>query len=141
MQFIHAFNKGWYTYDVHNNCPIFKALHSLCSCRSIILQPPWSWTSNFKRTPSLSPTNNQLIKRTHNPENVIQRFDYRMLSGYSFRSAFVFSINSLILPGFPFTSFHLTEASLSAFSWLYILERAVVQKYHEMSFIYNYSHF
>ena len=64
-----------------------------------------------------------------------------MLSGPSFRSAFVFSINLLILPGFPCTSFHLTEASLSVISWLYALVCAVVQKYHEMSFIYNYSHF
>ena len=32
-----------------------------------------------------------------------------MLSGTSFRSAFVFSINSLILPGFPLTCFHLAE--------------------------------
>ena len=72
-----------------------------------------------------------------------------MVSGLSFKSAFVFSINSLILPGFPLTSFHLTEAnlfprailknqkpiqlpssyskkmrqgqSLVSFSWLYIL--------------------
>ena len=50
----------------------------------------------------------------HNPrkENIIQRDDYFMLSGLSLRSAFVFSINSLILPGFPLTSFHLAEANL-----------------------------
>ena len=65
-----------------------------------------------------------------------------MLSGPSFRSAFVFSINPLILSDFPLTSFHLAEASL-----LYLLLRgfillcAVVRKYQEMSFIYNYSHF
>ena len=64
-----------------------------------------------------------------------------MLSGPSFRLAFVFIINLLILPGFPFTSFHLTEASLSVISWLYTLVSAVVQKYHEMLFIYNYSRF
>ena len=64
-----------------------------------------------------------------------------MLSGPSFRWAFVFGINPLILSGFPLTSFHLAEASLSAFSWLYTLECAVVRKYHEMYFIYNYSHF
>ena len=64
-----------------------------------------------------------------------------MLSGPSFRSVFIFSINSLILSGLPLTSFHLAEASLSVFSWLYTHECAVVQKYHEMSFIYNYSHF
>ena len=44
-----------------------------------------------------------------------------MLSGLSFMSAFAFSINSLILPGFPLTSFDLAEASLSTFLWLYTL--------------------
>ena len=39
------------------------------------------------------------------------------------------------------TSFHLAEASLFAFSWLYTLVCAVVQKYLEMFFIYNNSHF
>ena len=38
-----------------------------------------------------------------------------MLPGPSFRSTFVFSISSLILSGFPLTSFHLAEASLPAF--------------------------
>ena len=49
-----------------------------------------------------------------------------MLSGPSFRSTFPFSINSLILCGFPLISFHLTEAPLSAFSWLYTLVCAAV---------------
>ena len=35
-----------------------------------------------------------------------------MLSGLSFRSAFVFSINSLILSVSPFTSIHLAKANL-----------------------------
>ena len=55
-------------------------------------------------------------------------------------SAFVFSNNSLILFGFPLTSFPLAEASLSAFLWLYNLLCAVVHKYQEISCIYNYSH-
>ena len=46
-----------------------------------------------------------------------------------------------MLSGFPLTSFLLAEVSPSAFSWLYTLVCAVVQKYHEMYFIYNYSHF
>ena len=50
-------------------------------------------------------------------------------------------INILILPGFPLTSFHLAEASLSAFWWLYTLVCAIVQKYYEISFICNYSPF
>ena len=51
-----------------------------------------------------------------------------MLSGPPFRSVFIFSFNSLILSGFPLTSFHLAEASRSAFSWLYTPVCAVVQK-------------
>ena len=50
-----------------------------------------------------------------------------MLSGPSFRSAFVFSINSLIFSGFPLISFRLAEASLSALLWLYTLVCAAVQ--------------
>ena len=55
-----------------------------------------------------------------------------MLSGPSFRLVLVFSINSLILPGFPLTSFNLAEASLFTFKWLYTLVWAIVQKYHGM---------
>ena len=51
--------------------------------------------------PPLSPIDNQSVKSN----------DYYMLSGLSFRSAFVFSINPLILAGFPLTSFHLAEDS------------------------------
>ena len=65
-----------------------------------------------------------------------------MLSGPSVRSDFVFNINSLIFLGFLLTSFHLAEASsLFALSWLSTLVYAVVQKYYEMSFICNYTHF
>ena len=51
-----------------------------------------------------------------------------LLSGPLLRLAFVFSLNSLISSGFPLTSFHLTEASLSAFLWFYTLVCAVVQR-------------
>ena len=63
-----------------------------------------------------------------------------MIPGPSFRSAFVFRINSLILPGFPLVFFDLAEASLSAFLWLYTLVCAVAQKLLRNVF-YNYSHF
>ena len=63
-----------------------------------------------------------------------------MFSGPYFRSAFVFSIKSLVLSGFPLT-FNLAEASLSNFWWLYTLVFAIEQKYRETFFIYNYSHF
>ena len=64
-----------------------------------------------------------------------------MSSGPSLRSDFVFNINLLILLGFLLTSFHLTEASLFSFSWFSTLVYAVIQKCHEMSFIYAYTHF
>ena len=64
-----------------------------------------------------------------------------MLSGPSFRSVFVLSINSLILSGLPLTSLLLAEALMPDLLLLYTLACAVVQKYHEMSFIYNYSYF
>ena len=71
------------------------------------------------QTKSPSPDDNQSIKRKHP----------RM------------TINSLTSPGFSLTSIHLAEASFSAFSWLYTLVCAIVQKCHKMSFIYNHSHF
>ena len=64
-----------------------------------------------------------------------------MLSVPSSWSAFVFSTNSLMFSGFSLISFHLAETSPSAFSWFYTLVCKVVQKYHEMSFIHNCSHF
>ena len=81
-----------------------------------------------------------IINQLKESESKESKDDYYMLSSPSLRSAFVFSINSLILSGFPLTSFHLAEDSLPAFSWLQTLVCAVVQKYHEMPFIYNYSH-
>ena len=63
--------------------------------------------------PISSPNYNQSIKREHNLRMTI------ILSGPSFRSAFIFSINSLILSDFPLTSFQFAEASLSAFLWVY----------------------
>ena len=62
-----------------------------------------------------------------------------MLSGPSFMLTFVFSINTLGLSGFPFTSFHLAEDLLS-FLWFHTLMCAVFQKY-ELCFIYNHPHF
>ena len=84
--------------------------------------------------PPSSSNDNQSIKRKHNPKMTI------MLPGPSFRSTFVFSINSLMLPGFPLASFHLAEALLSAFLWLYTLVCAVAQKILRNVF-YSYSHF
>ena len=89
----------------------------------------------FQTNPPLSPNDNQSFKRKYSPRMTIMC--YQALSS---GRPFVFSISSLILSEFPSSSSHLAEASLSAFSWLYTLVCAV-QKYHEMSFIYNYLHF
>ena len=93
---------------------------------------PLTFDVSFKRSPPPPFNDNQSNKRKQSKN------DYYMLSGPSFRWAFVLSISSLILSGFPLTSFHLTEASLSTFLWLYVLVWAAVKKkYHEMSFICN----
>ena len=83
-----------------------------------------------------SSNDNQSVKRKHNPRMTIICYQVLLSGRLSF-----FSLCSLILHGFPLTSFHLPEASLSAFSWLYTLVCAFVQKYHKLSFIYNCSYF
>ena len=105
-----------------------------CPSTSKILPHPWTWTSNFKRTPS--PNENQSIKRKHNPRMTIKCYQVLPSGRLSFS---VFNLSNL--SGFPLASFNLAAASLFAFSWLYALVRAVVQKYHQMSFIHNYSQF
>ena len=57
------FDKAWYTYDVHENCQIFKTPHSPCLSAFKIPPSTWLWTFNFRRTP------NQ--KRKHNPTMTI----------------------------------------------------------------------
>ena len=127
-----CFYKGWYTYDVHENCPYFKTFHPTCSSTSKILPLLWPWTSNFKGTVRLQMITNQL------KENIIHGWLF-MWSGPSFWSAFVFSINSLILSGFPVKFFSVSwSLTISYFVALYSCLCSFVQK---MSFIYKYSHF
>ena len=85
--------------------------------------------------PSYSPNDNQSVKRKQFKE------DYYMLSGPSFRSAVVFSINSLILSvAFLRLLFiYLKPHHLLFHGWTHVC--SVAQKYHEIPFIYNYSHF
>ena len=49
-QCIHFHSLGRFTYDVHENCHIFKTPNSTCPAASKFLPPPWPWTSNFKLT-------------------------------------------------------------------------------------------
>ena len=122
--------------------------------------------AQFQTNPSPSPNDNQSVKRRYNSRittiwsfiKVGFRFQYQLIN-----------LVWLSIGFFPFswsqtrnqnnfkelkTSFSSSsysekmcwgqcwaEASLSTFSWLYIFLCAVVQKYHEMLFIYNYSHF
>ena len=94
------------------------------STTHVVLRPiffhPLDLGRAISSDPPRSPNDNQSIKRKQSKD------EYYMLPGPSFRSVFVFSINSLILSSFPWTSIHLAEASLSAFLWLYILVYAVV---------------
>ena len=92
------------------------------------------WRPIPNETPPLQMINNQL------KENIIQGWLLYVTRSF-FQVSFCFQYHSLIFSGFPLTSFHLAEASLSAFLWLYTLVCAVLQKYREMLFIYNYSHF
>ena len=54
-----------------------------------------------------------------------------MLSGLSFKSALVFSINSLILSGFPLISFHLAKANL--------VPKAILKKLKNLFLLSSYS--
>ena len=74
------------------------------------------------KTPS--PNDNQSIERKDNPRTTI--VCYQVLPS----GQLSFSVSAqLILSGFPLASFHLAEATLSAFSWLYTLVCVVVQNY------------
>ena len=82
------------------------------------------------QTKAPSPNGNQSIQIKHNPRMTL--ICYQVLP-----SAFVFSINSLILSSFHIF-LHLAEVSLSTFSWPHTVVCKVVQKYHEMYCTYNH---
>ena len=117
---------------------------------------PWPWTSNFKQPPppffpSPSP-NNQSIKRKHNPRWLLYVIRYFLQIGFHFQYQLIINLVWLSIDFSSFSNFKKlricfwpfsysektrwgqgwAEASLSTFSWLYILVCAVVKKYHEM---------
>ena len=104
-----CFSIGWYTYDAHENYPIFKT-HTPCPSTSKIL-PPLDLGRPISNKPHF-PNDNQSIKRKHNPRMTITC--YQVLA---FRSAFVFSINPLVWISFDFFSF---SWSLCFFVALYL---------------------
>ena len=105
------FSKGWYTYHVHEPCP----------STSKILPPLWLWMCNFKWTTPLQIITSQL------KENKVQGWLLYVIRSF-LQVGFRFQYKFIILSGFPLTSFHLSEASLFPFSWLYALVCAVIQK-------------
>ena len=115
--------KGWYTYYVHENCPNFKTPHPL-----VHLLPNSFHPLDLGRPILDEPQRHHPLQMITNQlkENIIQGWcDYYMLSGPFFRLAFVFSMNPLLMSGFPLSSFHLVEASLlylllRGFSLLYV---------------------
>ena len=121
--------------DFHENWQIFKTpLPLFHQCPKFV--HPLGFGRPISNEPPPSPSDNQSIKRKHNPKMTIIYHHAQ-----SFRSAYIFSINSLILFGLTLTSFHWADVSPSAFWWLYTLACAVVQNYQEMLFMYNYSYF
>ena len=159
----------WRPWELSNFQDPSPSLSSYVQYSSIPLTLAVQFETNTPLPPlSLSPNDNQSIKRKHNPRMTMicyQVFPSGRLFFFSINSltclafhwllsvqlkatsspelfkniknlffAFLFKRNDVLGQGW-------AETWLSAFSGLYILACAVVQKYHEISFIYNYSHF
>ena len=93
--------QGWYTYKVHENCPIFKAHYHLCPSTSKILPLPWPRTSNFKWSPPLQIITNQL------KENIIQGWLlYVIRSFFQVHFHFQHQLINLVLLSFDFFPFN-----------------------------------
>ena len=97
--------KGWYTYDVHQNCPIFKTPHPPCPSTSKFFLPPWPWTSNFRWNTTLQMITNQL------KENIIQEWLLYVIRPF-LQIGFRFQYQPINLVSLSFDFFHLAEASL-----------------------------
>ena len=66
-----ASNKGRQTFDVHDNCQIFKTPYPPFPATSKVLPAPWPWTPNFEPDPPSSANDSLSIKRKHNPRMTI----------------------------------------------------------------------
>ena len=150
-----------YTYDVHENSPIFKTPNPPFPATSKILPPPSPWTSNFKRIPPPL----QIIANQFK-ENIIQgwllylvrpflqvgfRFQHQLINlmwlsidffSFSWSQSRPQSTLKQLKNSFSPSSYSVkirqdqgwAKASLSTFSWLYFLVCAGVQKYHKTFF-------
>ena len=139
------------TYSAHENCPIFKTPPPFLAT-SKILPPSWPWTSN-----------NQSVKRKHNPRMTITcylvsflqvgfRFQYQLINllwlsidFFSFNQSCPQSNFKKLKSSFLPSSYSQkmrwgrdwAEGSLSTFLWPYIIVCAVVQKYQKMFFFFK----
>ena len=105
---------------------IFQDPHLLCPSTSKILPPPL--------------INSLQMITNHLKENIIQGwllYVIRTFLQVGFRCQYQ-TIN-LVWLFFDFFSFSWSHTFISPSSWLYTLVCAVVKKYQEMSFVYNYS--
>ena len=95
----------WYPWKLSNFQDPPPSLSTYVQNSSTSLTLDVQFQTNPPPRPHPSPNDNQSIKKKHNPR--MTAICYQV-----FPSAFVFSMNSLILPGFPLTSFNLAEANL-----------------------------
>ena len=108
---------------------------------------PWPCRSSFRqrttRPPPPPPPLLSLQMITNQlKESIIQGWLLYIIRTF-LQVSFRFQYQSIILVwlSFDFFSFSWSVTIISSSSWSYTLVCAVVQKYQEVSFIYNYSHF
>ena len=116
-------DKGWYTYDVHENCPIFKTPYSPCPSMSTILWPSWPWTSNFNQT--LPPPLLLQMLTSQLKENIIQGWILYVIKPF-LQVGFRFWYQLINLAWLSFVFFSFTWKIIPAISWLYTLVCAVI---------------
>ena len=95
--------QGWYRYDGHESCPIFRIPVPPYPSMSEIFPPPWSWTFNFKRTPSFFQIITSQLKK-----NIIQGWLLYVIRSFlqvSFR--FQYQLNNIVWLPFDFFLFSL----------------------------------
>ena len=124
-------SKGWYTYDVHENCPIFKTLHPLHPL--VHLRPKFLHPLDLGRAISnefpppfpLQMITNQLKEFK---ENIIQGWRLYVIRSF-LQVNFRFQYQLINLVWFTFEFFSFSWSLISASSWLYTIVCAVVQNH------------
>ena len=116
---------GWYTYDVYENCPIFKTTYPLVHLRPKFFHPLVLGGPISNKTPF--PNDNQSTKRKHNPRMTI--ICYQVF----FLGLFQYQLINLVWLSFDFFSF---SCSCTIYFFVALYSRVCnCPKIHEMSFI------